>query len=85
LAKVLAVLDKLTPDDRKRAVAQRLCPVQEKPLGLMGKPIEITLNGVKVFLCCASCADDAKADPKGMLKKVEAFKKLPPILPEGKP
>jgi RND family efflux transporter MFP subunit len=85
LAKVRAGLDKLAPDDRKRAVAQRMCPVQEKPLGLMGKPVEITLEGQTVFLCCASCEDEAKADPKGMLKKVEAFKKLPPVLPEGKP
>jgi RND family efflux transporter MFP subunit len=85
LDKTIAGLGKLTPDDRKRAVAQRLCPVQEKPLGLMGKPVEITLNGGTVFLCCASCVDDAKADPKGMLKKAEEFKKLPPILPEGKP
>ncbi len=85
LAKVRAGLDKLAPDDRKRAVTQRLCPVQEKPLGLMGKPVEIKLDGTAVFLCCASCEDEAKADPKGMLKKIEAFKKLPPVLPEGRP
>jgi membrane fusion protein, copper/silver efflux system len=85
LAKVRAGLDKLTPEDRKRAVAQRMCPVQEKPLGLMGKPVEIKLDGAAVFLCCASCEDEAKADPKEMLKKVEGFKKLPPVLPEGQP
>ena len=85
LAKVLAGLDKLSPDDRKRAVTQRLCPVQEKPLGLMGKPVELVLDGGTVFLCCASCEDDARADPKGILKKAEEFKKLPPIVPEGKP
>jgi hypothetical protein len=85
LAKVRAGLDKLTADDRKRAVAQRLCPIQEKPLGLMGKPIELTLDGGTVFLCCKACEDDAKADPKGALKKAEAFKKLPPVLPEGTP
>ncbi len=85
LAKVRAGLDKLAPEDRKRAVAQRMCPVQEKPLGLMGKPVEITLDGTAVFLCCASCEDEAKADPKGVLKKVEGFKKLPPVLPEGPP
>lgn len=84
LAKVVAGLDKLAPDDRKRAVQQRLCPIQEKPLGLMGKPIEMSLNGGTVFLCCKSCEDDAKADPKGALKKADAFKKLPPILPGDK-
>ncbi len=85
LAKVLAGLDKLTADDRKRAVAQRLCPVQEKPLGLMGKPVEVPLSGGTVFVCCASCVDDAAADPKGTLKKAEEFKKRPPVLPEGRP
>jgi membrane fusion protein, copper/silver efflux system len=85
LAKIRAGLDKLSPEDRKRAEAQRLCPVQEKPLGIMGKPVEVTLNGGSVFLCCASCVDDARADPKGVHKKAETFKKLPPILPEGKP
>jgi hypothetical protein len=85
LTKIRAGLDKLPPADRKRAVAQRLCPVQEKPLGLMGKPVELSLDGGTVFLCCASCEDDARADPKGILKKTEEFKKLPPILPEGKP
>lgn len=85
LAKVRAGLDKLAPDDRKRAVAQRLCPVQEKPLGLMGKPIELPIDGGTVFLCCEACEDDAKADPKGTLKKAEGFKKLPPVLSEGTP
>jgi RND family efflux transporter MFP subunit len=85
LAKVVAGLSQLTPDDRKRAVAQRLCPVQQKPLGLMGKPVEVKRNGATFFVCCKACEDEAKADPKGMLKKVEEFKKLPPILPEGQP
>ncbi len=85
LAKVRAGLDKLAPEDRKRAAAQRLCPVQEKPLGLMGKPVEVALDGAAVFLCCASCEDEAKTDPKGTLKKIEAFKKLPPVLREDRP
>lgn len=51
----------------------------------MGKPLELMLDGTPVFLCCASCLDDAKADPKGIRKKAEEFKKLPPILPEGAP
>jgi hypothetical protein len=85
LAKVLAGLDKLLPEERKRAEAQRLCPVQEKPLGLMGKPVELTLDGKSVFLCCASCEAEAKADAKKVLQKAEEFKKLPPILPGDKP
>jgi hypothetical protein len=85
LAKVLAGLDKLATDDRKRAVAQRLCPVQQKPLGLMGRPVEVGVSGGTVFVCCKSCEDDVKADPTGALKRVEEFKKLPPILPGDQP
>ncbi len=85
LAKVRAGLGKLTAEARKRAIAQRMCPVQEKPLGLMGKPYELSVNGTKMFLCCQACEDDARADPKGMLKKIEGFKRLPPVLPEGQP
>ncbi len=85
LAKIHAGLEKLSLDDRKRAEAQRLCPIQEKPLGLMGKPVELLLNGKSVFLCCPSCADEAKADANKALQKAEEFKKLPPILPEGTP
>ena len=85
LAKVVAGLDKLPPADRTRAVAQRKCPIQGKELGLMGKPVELALDGGAVFLCCASCEDDARADPKGTRKKADGFKKLPPILPGGTP
>jgi RND family efflux transporter MFP subunit len=85
LAKVLAGLGKLSPEDRKRAEAQRYCPVQDKPLGLMGKPVELPLPGGAVFVCCPSCEDEARAEPKKMLKKAGEFKKLPPILPGDKP
>jgi RND family efflux transporter MFP subunit len=85
LAKVLAGLDKLAPDVRKRAVAQRLCPVQKKPLGLMGQPVEVPVIGGSVFVCCKSCEDDVRADPSSALKRAEEFKRLPPILPGDAP
>jgi membrane fusion protein, copper/silver efflux system len=85
LARTLAGLDKLAPDDRKRAVAQRLCPVQEKPLGLMGKPVEVSLDGSSVFVCCPSCVDEVRAAGPSALKKADEFKKLAPILPGDAP
>ncbi|HSQ58132.1 MAG TPA: efflux RND transporter periplasmic adaptor subunit [Gemmata sp.] len=84
LAKIRAGLDQLSPDERNRAEAQRLCPVQEKPLGLMGKPISMVLDGARVFLCCPSCENEARGAARAMRKKAEDFHKLPPILPEGK-
>ena len=46
LEKIRAGLDKLTPDNRKRAKPSG-CPIQEKPLGLMGRPVELTLDGAQ--------------------------------------
>ena len=36
-------------------------------------------------MCCQACIEKAQKDPEAVLKIVEDFKKLPPILPEGKP
>ncbi len=86
LAKIRENLSKLPPEDRKLAVAQRLCPVTGKQIGSMPKPVKFDLkNGRWVFLCCASCDTEALENPEKMLHKAEEFKKLPPILPGGTP
>jgi hypothetical protein len=86
LAEIRASLPKLSPDDRKAVEAQKLCPVQGNVLGTMGVPIKVDLGGSRsVFVCCKGCITKARKDPEGVLKKVEEFKKLPPVLPEGKP
>ena len=61
--------------DRPLAQAQKFCPVQKSLLGTMGKPDRIEIDGQPVFLCCAACADDARADPNKTLKQVALFKK----------
>jgi len=86
LADIREGLAKLTPEERKLAEAQRLCPILGKPLGIMGMPLKVDLGkGRSVFVCCKGCPDRAQKDAEGTLRKVEEFKKLPPILPEGKP
>jgi hypothetical protein len=40
----------------------------------MGTPIKLMLDGQPVFLCCAGCVKQAKANPAETLKKVAAFK-----------
>jgi hypothetical protein len=40
----------------------------------MGKPFKVMVGGKPVFLCCGGCEAEAKADPEGTLKKVEAGK-----------
>jgi Cu(I)/Ag(I) efflux system membrane fusion protein len=86
LADIRDGLSKLTPEERKLAEAQRLCPVLGKPLGIMGKPLKVDLGaGRTVWVCCKGCPDRAQKDAEGTIRKVEEFKKLPPIETGGKP
>lgn len=75
-AKIEAALSKLSKDDRTLANAQRYCPMMDSTrLGAMGTPAKIMLDDKPVFLCCAGCEQDAKADAKKTLAKVEKLKK----------
>jgi hypothetical protein len=74
-AKALANIEKLPPEDQKLAKEQRLCPITNQPLGSMGVPVVISLEGQKVFLCCPGCIEEAKKDPEKTLKKVAELKK----------
>lgn len=71
---VRAALAKLPPEDRQLAEAQKTCPVSGEPLGSMGTPIKLTLNGESAFICCKSCRKKAESDPAAMLKKVAELK-----------
>jgi Cu/Ag efflux protein CusF len=77
-AEVKANLAKLGPEDRKLAEAQRLCPVSEEPLGSMGVPDRITVEGQPVLLCCKSCEKKALGNPAQTLAKVKELKAKAP-------
>jgi Cu(I)/Ag(I) efflux system membrane fusion protein len=69
-ADIWAALAELAPEDRRRAEAQRFCPVQgENRLGSMGPPVKVVVKGQPVFLCCNGCRPKALADPDGTLDK----------------
>lgn len=53
-------LAQLPADDRALALRQKLCPVTHKPLGWMGRPYKIVLDGRPVFLCCRGCEVEAR-------------------------
>src|SRR5262249_19352138 len=74
-AKIKTELAKLSDTDRPLAESQKFCPVQKKPLGWMGKPARIELEGQPVFLCCSGCEDDARANPKKTLDQVAQWRK----------
>jgi len=60
---MLAVLDKLPPEDRKLAIEQQICPVRNLRLGSMGVPPRMTAGGKTVFLCCPGCEGQFTAAP----------------------
>jgi hypothetical protein len=63
-------VEQLPEADRPLALAQRVCPITEQPLGSMGVPIKITLRGQPVFVCCKGCVGAAKRNPEETLDKL---------------
>ena len=41
----------------------------------MGPPFKVTIDGQPVFLCCGSCEEKAKANPRKTLDTVEQLKR----------
>jgi hypothetical protein len=56
-AKIEAALASLSADDRALALKQKICPVSDEPLGLMGTPIKVEVAGQEVFICCEHCEE----------------------------
>ncbi|NUQ62167.1 MAG: efflux RND transporter periplasmic adaptor subunit [Pirellulales bacterium] len=69
-AKILANLDKLPPEDREAAKAQRTCPITDGLLGSMGKPYKMMIGNQALFLCCKGCEGKVRKDPDAVLKKL---------------
>ena len=69
---MIAAFSKLSPEDQARARGQRLCPVTMKPLGSMGTPERIDVNGTPIFICCGGCRKNLLDDPKKYLARLAA-------------
>lgn len=65
-------LARLGSDDRELARRQKICPVTGEPLGSMGVPLKIEVEGQSVFLCCAGCTSAVRKAPQEILKKLAA-------------
>ena len=61
----------LSDEDRQLVLAQKICPVSEEPLGSMGTPIKVTVNGRHLFICCKGCEDSAKETFEEYYAKLE--------------
>ncbi len=66
-----AALAELSPEDRALAEKQKICPVSGEPLGSMGKPYKVTVEGQNVLLCCQGCEEEIKKDPQKYLAKIQ--------------
>ncbi len=44
-------------------INNKLCPVMGEPLGSMGGPVPVTVDGETLFVCCRGCVKKVKADP----------------------
>ena len=67
-------ITKLPEADQGLARSQRLCPVTNMPLGSMGVPPKILVNGEAVFLCCQGCAKRAQREADKTLEKVRQWR-----------
>ncbi len=68
-------LAKLTPADRKLAVAQGFCAKEtDTELGSMGVPVKVVVNGQPIFVCCESCTPDVLRNPQQTLAMVDKLK-----------
>lgn len=66
-----AALAKLSPEDRALAEKQKVCPVSGEPLGSMGKPYKVNVEGRDVLLCCQGCEEEIKENPAKYLAKLD--------------
>lgn len=59
-AEIQQALAKLSPEDQALAKKQKNCPVTGEPLGSMGKPVKVMVEGREAFVCCEGCVDELK-------------------------
>ncbi len=74
-AKIKENIAKLPKEDQAAAEAQKFCAVaHDNPLGVMGKPYKVTIDGQPIFLCCKHCEKDALQKKEETLATVKKMK-----------
>jgi len=66
-----AAIGELLPEDQKLAWLQKVCPVTDMPLGSMGAPIKVMVEGQLVFICCEGCRRSLLAESAKYLAKMK--------------
>jgi YHS domain-containing protein len=70
-AEELTAIKELPAAEQAAAIQQAVCPVSAEHLGSMEKPVKVTAEGRTFYLCCGSCQKELKADPKGVIAKLD--------------
>lgn len=65
-----AAPEKLSPEDEQLVAKQKLCPVTDAPLGSMGLPVRVVIDGKPVFICCKGCEAELRGHPRQYLTKL---------------
>ena len=72
IPKEMEGLAKLSVADQLETLQQRTCPVTKQPLGSMGQPIRVSVQGRSLFVCCEGCVDSLKTNPAKYLTTMPA-------------
>lgn len=56
----IAQIKLLPAEDQILALAQKVCPSSNEPLGSMGQPVKVVVGDQAIFACCGGCEDDIK-------------------------
>lgn len=67
---IVKALSRLSPADRALVEKQKVCVVADMPLGSMGTPVKVDVNGKTVFICCEGCRGRLLADGANYLRKL---------------
>jgi glucose/arabinose dehydrogenase len=70
----IAAVKELPEAEQAAASKQGVCPVSTHNLGSMGKPIKVTAEGRTFYICCDSCEDKVKSDPKTVIANLDKKK-----------
>lgn len=60
----------LSAEELQLTERQKICPVTDEPLGSMGAPVRVVVDGRVVFVCCEGCTPALKKEPKKYLQKL---------------
>ena len=70
----IAAVKELPEGEQAAASQQGVCPVSTHHLGSMGKPLKVTAEGRTFYICCDSCEDKVKSDPKTVIANLDKKK-----------